>query len=224
MKPTRGLPGSWLNNMSKQRRTALISLAFLLVLLGSLVIYQRFAMLSEEIPMPEPTPNIPVQRGTGVEQPPAEAEGVHVASGQAAPSEVRPALTQLSRPVAGPTKIVLKFGQMHQAFGDLRMYTGLAYTARPGDSVLAAGPGTVHTIEENPLDGRLVIIDHGNGLQTRYAGLGTVAVKPGAAVTSGAVLGQVGDPGAAWSEMGTHLQFQVLVRGEPVDPVSYFPN
>lgn len=225
MKPMRGLPGSWINNMSKERRTALISLAFLLVLLASLVLYQRFTMLSRELPSPTPVPDVPVQTNTNVKTPVGEGDGLPVASGSGkAPAATRPELTKLSRPLAGTPKVRMSFDQSHRAFGDMRLYSAIAWVAKAGDSVLAAGPGTVEVIEENPLDGRFVVIDHGNGLKTRYAGMGPVVVHQGAEVAAGAVLGQIGEPGSAWSDLGPHLQMQVLVRGEPVDPVSYFPN
>ncbi len=225
MKPMRGLPSSWLHNMSRERRTALLSLAVLLALLGSLVLYQRFTIMSKEIPLPTPGKDVPVEQGQKVEPSPPIAEDMPVASGTGtAAGTPIPEVTKLDRPVAGTPQVRLRFDDVHQAYGDLRIYSGMAFGARRGDSVLAAGRGTVMEILDDPMDGRVLLIDHGHDLITRYAGLGATLVAKGAAVTAGTIVGQVGDPGPVWTYLGPHIQFQVLVKGEPVNPAAYFPN
>lgn len=215
MKPTRSLPDSWLKNLPKERRMALVSLTFLILLLGSLVLYQRFTMLSNESPLPVPGQDLPEEMGMKVEQP-APADGVTVAA--------QSPITKLSQPFGESHKVLLSYGSLDRAMGDMRLYPGIAYVARTGEPVLAAGPGTVSEVEAHPLDGLVLTIDHGNNLMTRYAGLGKLMVAEGAQVSSGVILGQIGTPGPARAEMGPHLQLQVLVHGEPVNPASYFPN
>ncbi|HEY6891848.1 MAG TPA: peptidoglycan DD-metalloendopeptidase family protein, partial [Solirubrobacter sp.] len=63
--------------------------------------------------------------------------------------------------------------------------------------------------------GLTVVLDHGNGLHTRYAHLSSSAVSVGASVGVGAPVGRVGQTGFA---TGPHLHFEVTVRGANADP------
>ncbi|HEY9643720.1 MAG TPA: M23 family metallopeptidase, partial [Coleofasciculaceae cyanobacterium] len=66
--------------------------------------------------------------------------------------------------------------------------------------------------------GNLVEIDHGNGLETRYAHLSSIAVKQGDRVDANSVIGYVGMTGQA---TGNHLHFEVRVNGEDQDPEKF---
>src|SRR5919198_620633 len=68
--------------------------------------------------------------------------------------------------------------------------------------------------------GRLVVITHANGVQTMYAHLSAIAVRPGQSVSAGARIGRVGATGEA---TGPHLHFEVRVRGAAVDPLTALP-
>ena len=62
------------------------------------------------------------------------------------------------------------------------------------------------------------MIDHGNGLVTRYAHASAIFVSKGETVTAGQVIGQVGSTGYS---TGNHLHFEVLSGGKNVDPAPY---
>ena len=66
--------------------------------------------------------------------------------------------------------------------------------------------------------GRLVVIDHGGGYETRYAHLKSIEVKQGRRVERGHIVGRVGKSGNA---TGHHLHYEVRLQGTPVDPRSY---
>lgn len=68
--------------------------------------------------------------------------------------------------------------------------------------------------------GNCVLIDHGDGLQTRYAHMldGSIIIKKGETVKQGQVIGQVGSTGRS---TGPHLHFEVILSGERVDPLLY---
>ena len=68
--------------------------------------------------------------------------------------------------------------------------------------------------------GNYIVIDHGNGLQTLYGHLSRIFVKPGDVVTTGAVIGNMGNTG---NSTGPHLHFEVIKRGIKVNPRSYLP-
>jgi murein DD-endopeptidase MepM/ murein hydrolase activator NlpD len=66
--------------------------------------------------------------------------------------------------------------------------------------------------------GRLVVVDHGGGWETRYAHLKSIEVKKGKRVDRGRTIGTVGKSGNA---SGYHLHYEVRRHGKPVDPVPF---
>lgn len=94
-------------------------------------------------------------------------------------------------------------------------HKGLDFAAKRGTLVRAAGPGIVTRVQRSGGYGRLVIIDHGNGLHTRYAHLQRFKVKRGEYIPGGAVVGTVGSSGRA---TGPHLHFEVRQDGVALPP------
>ena len=94
-------------------------------------------------------------------------------------------------------------------------HAGLDFPAPSGTPVHAAASGRVAFAGYDDGFGLTVVLDHGNGLRTRYAHLSAAAVGPGAWVTVGARVGHVGATGFA---TGPHLHFEVTVRGANADP------
>jgi murein DD-endopeptidase MepM/ murein hydrolase activator NlpD len=116
-----------------------------------------------------------------------------------------------------------EFGwRIHPIYGDERFHTGIDLLAAEGTPVEAADGGTVTfaRIDGSMTSGygQMVIIDHGNGRETRYAHLSTMDVKEGQQIAQGDVLGKVGSTGGS---TGAHLHFEVRENGEPVDPRQY---
>jgi murein DD-endopeptidase MepM/ murein hydrolase activator NlpD len=66
--------------------------------------------------------------------------------------------------------------------------------------------------------GRLVEVDHGNGIHTRYAHLSKIAVRVGQKVDVGTSVGNMGNSGRS---TGQHLHYEVLVDGKPRDPMKF---
>lgn len=90
-----------------------------------------------------------------------------------------------------------------------KLHRGVDYYAETGGDVLAAGDGTVVEAVTRADYGNMVVIDHGNGVYTRYAHLARLGAnaKEGAVVKSGAMLGPIGKTGATSI---THLHYEVL--------------
>jgi murein DD-endopeptidase MepM/ murein hydrolase activator NlpD len=85
--------------------------------------------------------------------------------------------------------------------------------------VVAANDGVVVHAAFFGIYGNTVIIDHGCGLQTLYAHLSSMDVKPGEGVKRGQVIGRSGQTGLAG---GDHLHFTTLLQGIPVNPVEWW--
>jgi murein DD-endopeptidase MepM/ murein hydrolase activator NlpD len=66
--------------------------------------------------------------------------------------------------------------------------------------------------------GRVVDIDHGNGLSTRYGHLSSIDVRVGQSVRNGQIIGKVGSTGRS---TGPHLHYETRVRGAAVDPQKF---
>lgn len=98
-------------------------------------------------------------------------------------------------------------------------HSGIDIAASTGTPVLAADNGMVSFRGWNGGYGRLVLIDHGNGLVTAYAHLNDYAVNMGATVQKGQVIGYVGSSG---NSTGPHLHFEVRVNGVAKNPLDYY--
>ena len=114
-------------------------------------------------------------------------------------------------------------GRITSRFGTRwgRMHYGLDIAAPTGTPVLAAAPGKVTYAYWAGSYGMLVTIDHGNGVETRYAHNSRILVKVGDEVQQGQRIALVGSTG---NSTGPHLHFEVLVDGENRDPLDWLPD
>ena len=98
-------------------------------------------------------------------------------------------------------------------------HEGIDLSAPGGTRVVSTAAGVVSTAGRWGDFGRVVVIEHDDGWQTRYAHLKSIKVKKGKKVTRGEVVGTVGRSGNA---TGNHLHYEVRHHGAPVDPRPYF--
>ncbi|HEX3011871.1 MAG TPA: peptidoglycan DD-metalloendopeptidase family protein [Syntrophomonadaceae bacterium] len=106
-------------------------------------------------------------------------------------------------------------GTITQYFGS---HTGIDIAARSGTAIRAADGGRVTFAGYDGGYGRFIIINHGNGLVTRYAHCSSIEVSEGENVAKGQVIGAVGSTGHS---TGPHLHFEVLAGGAFRNPLSY---
>ncbi|MBF2063827.1 MAG: M23 family metallopeptidase [Calothrix sp. C42_A2020_038] len=117
-------------------------------------------------------------------------------------------------PLASTGKVVLSYGwQTNTKTGEVFFHSGIDLLAPLGTSVLAIGEGTVAFAGEQGTYGNLVIINHGQGIQTRYAQLETIKVAVGQQVQQGEILGTVGATGKPTSPQ-PHLHFEVRTSSD----------
>jgi murein DD-endopeptidase MepM/ murein hydrolase activator NlpD len=88
-----------------------------------------------------------------------------------------------------------------------------------GTPVVASARGTVIFAQKKWLIGNLVVIDHGNGIVTKYGHLDKILVKKEDQVNRGDTIGLMGNTGKS---TGPHVHYEVLVDGESQDPSRYF--
>lgn len=106
--------------------------------------------------------------------------------------------------------------------GDWRTHDGLDIAATLGAPVCACGGGTVTEVTGDPMLGTTVVVDHGRGMESRYANLAEgVSVQVGDTVEAGTVLGTVGTTAIAESASPSHLHFEMIEYDVSIDPLNY---
>ncbi len=116
----------------------------------------------------------------------------------------------LIKPISGI--ITTRFGS--RGYG----HRGLDVAAPLGTPIKAATGGTVTTAGWNDSYGYMLIVSHGNGVQTVYAHCSQLIAKNGQSVAQGQVIGKVGSTG---NSTGPHLHFEIRVNGVLQDPQNY---
>lgn len=118
-------------------------------------------------------------------------------------------------------------GQLESGFGGRRnpfggssyeLHTGQDIVVAWGTPVVAGARGKVIFVGWQNGYGRLIAIDHGGGLTTRYGHLSEADVVPGQEVARGEFIGRVGSTGRS---TGPHLHYEVRINDDPVDPLQY---
>jgi murein DD-endopeptidase MepM/ murein hydrolase activator NlpD len=123
------------------------------------------------------------------------------------------------KPVIGEVEFTSGFGVRSDPFlGRPAMHTGLDFRAQTGDPVRATANGKVASAGWAGGYGRMIEIDHGNGLATRYGHLSEIGVKVGDPIKIGQVIGEVGSTGRS---TGPHLHYETRIDGEAVDPQKF---
>lgn len=123
------------------------------------------------------------------------------------------------RPVVGEIDASSGFGMRIDPF--LRspaMHTGLDMRGDTGDPVRATANGTVTIAGWQGGYGKMVEIDHGNGISTRYGHLSGIDVEVGKEVKNGQIIGKLGSTGRS---TGPHLHYETRVDGDAVDPLKF---
>jgi murein DD-endopeptidase MepM/ murein hydrolase activator NlpD len=104
---------------------------------------------------------------------------------------------------------------------DQQIHLGFDLASYTGTPIVAANRGEVVFADELGIYGNCVIVDHGMGVQSLYAHLSSIDVKPGQMVEKEATLGRSGMTGLAG---GDHLHFTMLVNGRMVNPVEWWDS
>lgn len=126
-----------------------------------------------------------------------------------------------SIPSLWPVNGVLRssFGGRSDPFsGEGSFHTGVDLEAARGTPVHVTADGVITNAGWNSGYGKLVIVDHGNGIETYYAHLSQFLVVPGEEVERGQVIGLSGSTGHS---TGPHIHYEVRLHGTPVNPYKY---
>ena len=128
-------------------------------------------------------------------------------------------LTPSLWPVSGPIRS--GYGRRRSPFtGETEVHQGLDIGALYGSPIRVPANGRVVFAARQSAYGNLIVIDHGNGITTRYGHLSRFEARVGNHLRKGDLIGYVGSTGRS---TGPHLHYEVLVNDRSVNPRSYLP-
>ncbi|HEX2959717.1 MAG TPA: M23 family metallopeptidase [Chitinispirillaceae bacterium] len=125
-------------------------------------------------------------------------------------------------PVAEPYVISRAFGVSVDPFtGMEKAHYGIDFVAEKGNYIFATADGIIEKQEDHPLWGKRIIINHGDGITTVFAHVGSFKTNQGKRVSRGDLIGTIGISGLS---SGPHLHYEIHIDGASVNPYDYmFP-
>lgn len=129
-----------------------------------------------------------------------------------------------STPAIRPTSgwISSRFGHRTSPFtGRREFHKGVDIANRKGTAIVATADGVVTFVGRKNNMGKVVVLDHGHGMITRYAHLSEALKKRGEKVKRGDLIALMGNTGRS---TGSHLHYEVHLNGVPVNPQKYILN
>jgi murein DD-endopeptidase MepM/ murein hydrolase activator NlpD len=129
-----------------------------------------------------------------------------------------------STPSVIPTSgwISSRFGRRKSPFTGLsELHKGMDIAGREGTLIKATANGTVAFAGKKGLLGKIIVIDHGHGISTRYGHCSKLVKKPGEKVARGDVIAHMGNTGRS---TGPHLHYEIRLNGIQVNPEKYMFN
>jgi murein DD-endopeptidase MepM/ murein hydrolase activator NlpD len=128
-------------------------------------------------------------------------------------------MVPIRKPIVGEIDLSSSFGVRSDPFGrGPAMHSGLDFRSNHGDPVRATATGVVTSAGWNGGYGKMVEIDHGNDITTRYGHLSDIDAKVGQSVRIGQTIGRVGSTGRS---TGPHLHYETRIDGDAVDPQKF---
>jgi murein DD-endopeptidase MepM/ murein hydrolase activator NlpD len=125
----------------------------------------------------------------------------------------------LRRPVQGEIDMTSGFGVRIDPFlSRPAMHTGIDFRGDTGEAIRVTASGKVVSAGWTGGYGRMVEVDHGNGLSTRYGHLSEIDVQVGQTVKAGQTVGRMGSTGRS---TGPHLHYETRIDGEAVNPQKF---
>ena len=126
-----------------------------------------------------------------------------------------------STPAISPVDgwVTSRFGYRSSPFtGRREFHKGLDIATRKKSPIIATADGVVAFVGLKGMLGKVVVLDHGHGISTQYGHIDKALKKPGERVTRGEEIALVGNSGRT---TGSHVHYEVILNGLPVNPEKY---
>ena len=164
-------------------------------------------------------PFVPLRMPSNASSFDKQLQRIHVTRAQVDRLNRKLVTVPVRKPVTGELDLSSGFGvRLDPFFGRPAMHTGLDFRGDIGEQVRATAAGTVSQAGWSGGYGKMVEVDHGNGLATRYGHLSEIDVNVGQTIKIGQVLGRLGSTGRS---TGPHLHYETRVDGDAVDPQKF---
>ena len=111
--------------------------------------------------------------------------------------------------------------QFSQTFGDMRLHTAVDIACKEGTFISSLSDGKVLSVEDSITLGKVITIDHGDGLIVKYSAVKDPKVKAGDTVKGGDLIGAVGTVPMESSDQ-SHLHIEAEKNGKPISIMDYF--
>lgn len=172
------------------------------------------ARTTREQPVDVPVTNVPDDRTTATK---AAAAGTTIPTeAPVGPAEPELFILPLSN------EVLKEYSDGKQVYDktmdDWRTHDGVDFKGEKGQKVKALADGTILSVETDPLWGKVITIDHGFGIKSRYCGVEPGDLQKGDEVEVSDVIGTLTDIPCELLE-GPHLHLEITVNGKFTDPV-----
>lgn len=143
-----------------------------------------------------------------------EALKVKITGGQTIKDQVK---ENFIYPIDG--EITSAYGERNDPItGEKSYHEGVDINAPEGSNVKAAFDGSIKESGENETLGKYILVNHGSGIESRYAHLSSILVEQSNNIKKGEVIGKSGNTGKSTAP---HLHFELLYMGQSKNPVEY---
>ncbi len=161
--------------------------------------------------------------------PAADISVAQVPAETTAATEAEASLKNAIAPLSDMANVINPFSGSelvkNETTGSWQTHNGADISAVPGSEVFVVYDGEVTAVNNDPLWGVTVTIDHHNGFISKYCSLADdLSVQTGDKLVKGDVLGVIGDTADIESALEPHLHIELTHNGKYVDPLSYFPQ
>ena len=122
----------------------------------------------------------------------------------------------ITTPLKGSVYISSRYGEVSSSRSST--HTGLDLATSLGTAIYPIASGTVTSASYQGSYGNLIIVNHGNGVESYYAHCNSINVSVGDTVDTETIIGTVGSTG---NSTGPHLHLEIRINGSPVNPQNY---
>lgn len=105
--------------------------------------------------------------------------------------------------------------------GKRRYHYGIDFSGYKGTDIYSTADGVVEKVSYSIGYGKHIVINHGNGIKTKYAHLNKYNVRKGQIVLKGECIGELGNTGRS---TGPHLHYEVVINNVKIDPLKFYTD
>ncbi len=205
------------------KRTAYISLAVVMLFVGGIGIFTAVSNMQKIV---DDVDVIGESSFNPIDFSPEILEKTDDVDSEPIITDTTPVELNFKMPVTGEVKKEFSSFELvfSETMNDYRTHSGIDIVSAEGNPVISSEAGKIISVDDDPLWGRTVQIEHANGMISCYKNLADITpegIEVGSYVNAGGIIGSIGS--TALVEIGEepHLHFEVILNGIAVNPMEY---